>query len=142
MFTFAFLPLLLTLLSTSSTDVLGLQCSNKFEIDYLTVANFTDHMCAYCLDTMRRGHGRTYPEWRDGTSNDVWDMNLTVSWAEQHYHGNQIINYKSNEVIYTVSYEKLLKAIRENRTEEDLVLRQFSSDFYIVRFKAQFRFLF
>lgn len=121
--------LLLTFLAVLGTSsVLALSCSNKFEFDYGSLTNFTDHMCAYCLDTMLRGHGKTYPEWQSATPNDNWRLNLTGGplW------GNQIRDHKTYDVIYTVYYEQLKAAVENNKTEEDMVLKEFSSDFYIV----------
>ena len=95
-----------------------LMCNNAFKMEFNDLDNFTNHMCLYCFDTMIGG-------------SEPWNNHLDIlRWNLKVTNGNRI--QTSNNTIIELDYHHLKSLYNANLHEDDILLKQFSSKFYLV----------
>lgn len=95
-------------------------CNNAFKMEFNDLDNFTNHMCLYCFDTMTGG-------------SEPWNNHLDIlRWNLKVTNGNRI--QTSNNTIIELDYHHLKSLYNANLHEDDILLKQFSSKFYLDTF--------
>ena len=107
------------LLMCPAIGLCNFYCRNQIDIDYGTLDNFTNHMCLYCLDTII---SKDSPALKDPETVNKWLIDIPNK-------GNLIHTIHGN---YRLSLLELENAIKTKTISHHFVLKEFSSQFYIV----------